>query len=70
MDTKKCKDYYGQELKIGDRVIPIISEALAVGIKGIITNIEYHNGSSYITISDEKQNVIIKNVNSEYYSYV
>lgn len=68
MDTKKCKDYYGQELKIGDRVIPIISEALVVGIKGIITNIEYHNGSSYITISDEKQNVIIKNVNSEYYS--
>ena len=34
-NIEKCKDYYNQELKIGDEVTPIMSEASILDIIGI-----------------------------------
>ena len=38
---KQCMDFYGERLKVGDVVIPIIEEALLIGIGGNISKIEY-----------------------------
>ena len=38
---KQCIDFYGERLKVGDEVIPILDEALIIGISGAISKIEY-----------------------------
>ena len=35
----KCIDIYGEPLKIGDEVIPVLEEALIIGISGTISKI-------------------------------
>ena len=40
-NKKQCLDFYGERLKICDEVIPVIDEALFIGIGGIILDIKY-----------------------------
>ena len=69
-NKKQCVDYYGERLKIGDRVIPILNEAVLLKIGGIISHIEYvekyHN--FYITIVDDKGKVLLRNVDARCYT--
>ena len=71
MSTKKtCTDIYGEKLAVGDYVIPIMEEALILGIEGYITDIIYNDyfKNYYITISDEHGNILIKNIDAECYT--
>ena len=70
MSNKSCTDVYGERLKIGDYVIPVMSEALILGIEGIITNIFYSEEytNHYITISNENNEVLIENIDSKCYT--
>lgn len=65
-----CRDFYGEKLKIGDEVIPVISEALLIGISGIISKINYNEDydNYYITIVAEDGTVLLDSVDSEYYT--
>lgn len=67
---KPCLDFYGERLKIGDEVIPMIGEALMIGVTGFISKIEYSEkyGSNYITITDKNGNVLLNGVDSRYYT--
>lgn len=66
--SNTCKDFYGERLKEKDYVIPMCSEACIIGIEGYISEINFSDNESYITIIDEKGNILIKDVNSSYYS--
>ncbi len=70
MAIQKCLDCYGEKLKLGDEVIPVLSEAAVIGIKGVISKIEYSEkyDDSYITISDHEGNALLSSVNSRYYT--
>lgn len=65
-----CKDIYGEKLKIGDEVIPVMSEALIIDIGGKISDIKYSEeyNNYYITIVDEEGNVLLNGVDSQYYT--
>lgn len=67
---KVCLDCYREKLKLGQNVIPVCSEALIVGISGIISNMEYleQYNTWVIDISDEEGNVLQKGVNASYYT--
>lgn len=67
---KQCIDFYGEKLKIGDEVIPILEEALIIGIGGVISKIEYSEkyNNHYITITDKDGNVLLENVDARCYT--
>lgn len=67
---KQCMDFYGERLKVGDVVIPIIEEALLIGIGGNISKIEYSESydNYYITITDKEGNVLLDNVDARLYT--
>lgn len=67
---KQCIDFYGEKLKIGDEVIPILEEALIIGINGFISKIEYSEkyNNHYITITDKDGNVLLENVDARCYT--
>lgn len=67
---KQCVDFYGERLKVGDVVIPIIEEALLIGIGGNISKIEYSESydNYYITITDKEGNVLLDNVDARLYT--
>lgn len=69
-EQKYCMDVYGEKLKVGDEVIPILSEALILGVYGVISKIEYSEkyNKYYITISDKEGNVLIEGVDARYYT--
>lgn len=69
-NQKKCIDFYGERLGIGDEVIPILEEALIIGIGGTISKIEYSEkyNDYYITINDKDGNVLLKNVDARCYT--
>ncbi len=64
----KCTDVYGLELNIGDKVIPIVSEAISDKKTGIISDIKFDKKLSYITLIDEKGNMMYENMLSSYYT--
>lgn len=66
----KCLDFYNLKLEKGQKVIPICSDALLANIDGIVSNIEYSEYYNvwFIDISDDKGNVLLKDVNPSYYS--
>lgn len=65
-----CMDFYHLKLEVGQRVIPICSDALFANIDGIISKINYSDYYNvwFIDISNEKGNVLLKDVNPCYYS--
>lgn len=67
---KQCIDFYGERLKVGDKVIPMLEEALIIGIEGVISKIEYSEryDSHYITITDKKGKVLLENVDARCYT--
>lgn len=67
---KQCIDFYGERLKVGDKVIPVLSEALIIGIGGIISKIEYNEryNNHYITITDKNGNILLENVDARCYT--
>lgn len=50
---KQCMDIYGEPLKIGDEVIPVMDEALIIGESGIISKIEYSKNIIIITLQSQ-----------------
>ncbi|HIR58804.1 MAG TPA: hypothetical protein IAB38_02025 [Candidatus Onthousia excrementipullorum] len=67
---KRCIDIYGEPLKIGDEVIPVLEEALIIGISGTISKIEYSEkyNNHYITITDKQGNVLLESVDARCYT--
>ena len=67
---KQCMDFYGERLKVGDVVIPIIEEWLLIGIGGNISKIEYSESydNYYVTITDKEGNVLLDNVDARLYT--
>ena len=65
-----CLDIFGERMRIGDEIIPICDEAALLGIGGIISNIEYDEKYKryYITITDKNGKVLLRGVDSSYYS--
>lgn len=65
-----CIDFYGEKLTIGDEVIPILEEALIIGIEGVISKIKYNAeyDNYYITITDKEGNVLLENVDARSYT--
>lgn len=63
-----CKDVYGLELNIGDKVIPIVSEAISNKKMGIISDIKFDKKLSFLTLIDEMGNIIYKDILSSYYT--
>lgn len=65
-----CTDFYNLKLEVGQRVIPICSDALFANIDGIISKINYSEYYNvwFIDISNEKGDVLLKDVNPCYYS--
>ena len=65
-----CIDYYREPLRVGDYVIPTYKEAIDLNISGIISNIYFHkkNQQNYLTLVDDNNNVLIKDVCSRYYT--
>lgn len=66
----QCVDIYGERLKVGDEVIPVMEEPLIIGISGIISKIEYSEryNNYYITITDKKGKTLLDGVNARYYT--
>lgn len=69
-NQKQCIDFYGERLKVGDEVIPVLEEALIIGIGGVISKIEYSEryDNHYITITDKEGKVLLKNVDARCYT--
>lgn len=67
---ENCLDVYGERLKIGDEVIPVIGIPLMMDMKGSITDIKYsgHYNTSYITVYDKDNNKILHDVDSKYFT--
>lgn len=67
---RQCIDFYGEKLKVGDEVIPILEEALIIGIGDVISKIEYNEkyNNHYITITDKDGNVLLEGVDAKCYS--
>ena len=67
---KYCIDIYGEPLKIGDEVIPVLEEALIIEISGTISKIEYSEkyNNHYITITDKQGNVLLECVDARCYT--
>jgi hypothetical protein len=63
-----CKDWYGLELKVGDKVIPMCSEACICYAKGEIKNIHYLGGDYWIDIYDKERNYTWEKWNAFYFS--
>lgn len=40
-NQQQCIDFYGERLKVGDKVIPMFEEALFIGIGGVISKYVY-----------------------------
>lgn len=70
LKQEQCIDFYGEKLKVGDEVIPILEEALIIGIGGVISKIEYSEryNNHYITITDKDGNVLLEGVDARYYT--
>jgi len=67
-EEKICKDFYGEQLKIGDNVIPICSETVICGVKGKITEIYYDDNYEWIDICNKETDEIYKKWNALYFS--
>ena len=69
-NQKQCIDFYGERLKVGDDVIPVLEEALIIGIGGVISKIEYSEryDNHYITITDKEGKVLLENVDARCYT--
>lgn len=67
---KYCIDFYGEKLNIGDEVVPILEEALILNIGGFISKIKYSEryNNHYITITDEKGNILLEGVDARCYT--
>ena len=67
---KQCIDFYGERLNVGDHVIPILDEALFIGIGGVISKIEYNEkyNNHYITITDNDGKVLLDGVDARCYT--
>lgn len=67
---RQCVDVYGERLKVGDEVIPVMDEALIIGISGVISEIEYSEryNNYYITITDKKGKTLLKGVDAKCYT--
>lgn len=67
---KQCIDFYGERLKVGDEVIPILDEALIIGIGGAISKIEYSEryNNHYITITNKDGKVLLEGVDARCYT--
>jgi hypothetical protein len=63
-------DFYGEKLNIGDEVIPMMSEAILMRIKGTISNIGYNEQDNihYINITNENGKVLNANFNPIYFT--
>ena len=61
---RKCIDIYGEPLKIGDEVIPVMDEALIIGASGTISRIEYSEN----TIIDKQGKVLLEGVDARCYT--
>lgn len=70
MERNTCNDFYGEPLSIGDRILSVQPESKLSNTIGIIKEISYLDTTeqSFITIIDEQGNILLKNVNSTYYS--
>lgn len=70
LNQKQCIDFYGERLKVGDEVIPMLEEALIIGIGGVISKIEYSEryNNHYITITDKEGKVLLENVDARCYT--
>lgn len=40
-NQQQCIDFYGERLKVGNKVIPMFEEALFIGIGGVISKYVY-----------------------------
>lgn len=67
---KRCVDLYGERLKVGDEVIPVMDEALIIGISGIISKIKYSEryNNYYITITDKEGKILLDGVDARCYT--
>jgi len=67
---KQCVDFYGERLNVGDEVIPMIEEALLIGIGGVVSDIVYSEKYDhyYITISDKEGNILLETVDARCYT--
>lgn len=52
-----CRDLYGEELRVGDKVIGVIS--LLCGFTGTISKISENSGVSYITLLGDNGEIIV-----------
>ncbi len=68
IENKCCLDVYGQTLKIGDIVIPVMNEALIIGKGGKISKIISVENNAYITLVDQNGNILLENVDSTCYT--
>lgn len=69
-NQQQCIDFYGERLKVGDKVIPMFEEALFIGIGGVISKIEYNEkyDNHYITITDNDGKVLLDGVDARCYT--
>ena len=70
LSQKQCIDFYGEKLKVGDEVVPMLEEAVIISIGGIISKIEYSEryNNYYITITDKEGNVLLDGVDARCYT--
>lgn len=66
----QCVDIYGERLRVGDEVIPVLDEAAIIGIGGVISEIEYCDkyDNYYITITDKEGKILLKGVDARCYT--
>ncbi|MCI8446748.1 MAG: hypothetical protein HFH31_04550 [Bacilli bacterium] len=66
----QCIDFYGEKLKVGDEVIPMLEEALIIGIGGVVSKISYSEeyNNYYITITDKEGNILLENIDARCYT--
>lgn len=63
---KNCIDLYGERLNIGDEVIPVLSEALIMNIRGIISKIIYQDGYHFLILSGKDGKKLYSNHDGDY----
>ena len=70
LNQKQCIDFYGEKLKVGDEVVPMLEEAVIISIGGIISKIEYSEryNNYYITITDKEGKILLDGVDARCYT--
>lgn len=70
IQLNECTDYYGERLKVGDKVIPIIRDVPVYFNSGYISSIKCikNKKNALITLVDDKNNVIVSDDRAKNYA--